>query len=93
METSIALKVIIAAVIIALYHDVIGLGCSAQTGCCPLNCTHVLNYEMCLSRYGIYKMYAHFLVHTHAHTYIFHARRYMLFVDDNTECILIWREP
>ncbi|XP_065909541.1 non-lysosomal glucosylceramidase-like [Dysidea avara] len=25
-------------------------GCSAQTGCCPLNCTHVLNYEMCLSR-------------------------------------------
>lgn len=68
METSIALKVIIAAVIIALYRDVIGLGCSAQTGCCPLNCTHVLNYEMCLSRYGIYKMYAHFLACAHTHT-------------------------
>jgi uncharacterized protein (DUF608 family) len=25
-------------------------GCSAQSGCCPLNCTHVWNYEMALSR-------------------------------------------
>ncbi|XP_062522420.1 non-lysosomal glucosylceramidase-like [Corticium candelabrum] len=25
-------------------------GCSAKNGCCPLNCTHVWNYEMALSR-------------------------------------------
>ena len=39
-------------VVTTLSVNAIRLGCSAQTGCCPLNCTHVLNYEMCLSKYG-----------------------------------------
>ncbi len=25
-------------------------GCSSNSGCCPLNCTHVWNYEMALAR-------------------------------------------
>ena len=25
-------------------------GCGSNSGCCPLNCTHVWNYEMALAR-------------------------------------------